>query len=84
MLEEVPAQSLFLAVNLLLLCVLGTDEVKQKTSLFSVQGKICLELFYGFCSFFFTSSVSGSIHFLHGPVMHSIECLLNYFKAFQI
>ena len=52
MLEEVPAQSLFLAVNPLLLCVLGTDEVKQKTSLFSVQGKICLELFHGFCSFF--------------------------------
>ena len=29
----------------------GTDEVKQKTSLFSVQGKICLALFCGFCFF---------------------------------
>ena len=28
-----------------------TNEVKQKTSLFSVQGKICLVLFHGFCSF---------------------------------
>ena len=53
MLEEVPAQSLFLEVNPLLLRVLGTDEVKQKTFLFSVQGKICLELFHGFCSFFY-------------------------------
>ena len=33
------------------LCVLETDDVKQKTSLFSVQGKICLLLFLGFCRF---------------------------------
>ena len=30
---------------------LDTDDVKQKTSLFSVQGNICLVLFHGFCSF---------------------------------
>ena len=33
------------------LCVQDTDDVNQKTSLFSVQGKICLVLFHGFCSF---------------------------------
>ena len=33
------------------LCVLDTDDVKQKTSLFSVQGRISLVLFHGFCSF---------------------------------
>ena len=27
------------------------DDVKQKTSLSSVQGKICLVLFHGFCFF---------------------------------
>ena len=30
---------------------MDTDDVKQKTSLFPVQGKICLVLFHGFCSF---------------------------------
>ena len=30
--------------------VVDTNDVKQKTSL-SVQGKICLVLFHGFCSF---------------------------------
>ena len=33
------------------LLVLETDDVKQKTSLFSVQGKIYLVLFHGFCCF---------------------------------
>ena len=33
------------------LCVPDTDDVKQKTSLISLQGKICLVLFHGFCSF---------------------------------
>ena len=33
------------------LLVLETDDVKQKTSFFSVQGKICLVLFHGFCCF---------------------------------
>ena len=31
--------------------VVDTNDVKQKTSLLSVQGKICLVLFHGFCSF---------------------------------
>ena len=31
--------------------VLDTDDVKQKTSLFSVHGKIYLVLFHAFCSF---------------------------------
>ena len=35
----------------LLLFVLETDDVKQKTSLFYVQGKICLVFFHGFCCF---------------------------------
>ena len=30
---------------------MDTDDVKQKTSLFPVQGKIFLVLFHGFCSF---------------------------------
>jgi len=33
------------------LCALDTDDAKQKTSLFSVQGKPCLVLFHGFCIF---------------------------------
>ena len=33
------------------LLVLETDDGKQKTSLFSVQGKICLVSFHGFCCF---------------------------------
>ena len=32
-------------------CTPGTDDVKQKTSLFSVHGKLCFVLFPGFCSF---------------------------------
>ena len=35
----------------LLLFVLETDDVKQKTSLFYVHGKICLVFFHGFCCF---------------------------------
>ena len=31
--------------------VVDTNDVKQKTSLLYVQGKICLVLFHGFCSF---------------------------------
>ena len=31
--------------------VVDTNDVKQKNSLFSVQGKICLVFFHGFCSF---------------------------------
>ena len=30
---------------------LDTNDVKQNASLLSVQGKICLVLFHGFCSF---------------------------------
>ena len=37
-----------------------TDDVKQKTSLFPVQGRICLVLFHGFCSFVLCQSVSGT------------------------
>ena len=37
-----------------------TDDVKQKTSLFPVQGKICLVLFPCFLFFCFISSVSGT------------------------
>ena len=46
----------------LLPLVLETDDIKQKTSLFSVQGKICLVLFHVFCCCL--SSVSGTTPFL--------------------
>ena len=35
----------------LLLLVLERDNIKQRTSLLSVQSKICLVLFHGFCCF---------------------------------
>ena len=38
----------------------GTDEVKQKTSLFSVQGKNLLGIVLWFLFFCFTSSVPGT------------------------
>ena len=43
---------------------LDTDDVAQKTSLFSVQGKICLVLFHGCCSFVLR----------HLSPLHKIQC----------
>ena len=76
------------------LCVLHTDDVKEKTSLFSVQGKICLVLFHGFCSFLLrhlcpVHEVNASCidrfplldhSFLCGAVYLAVQGGFNYFR----